>query len=68
PGAWAEDPERTRLVDALSEDAKLGLYAGMLRARLHDVALKRWVRQGVISKAWLATGEEATTVGPVHAL
>lgn len=32
------------------------------------MALKRWVRQGVISKAWLGTGEEATTVGPVHAL
>jgi TPP-dependent pyruvate/acetoin dehydrogenase alpha subunit len=30
--------------------------------------LKRWVRQGVISKAWLGTGEEATTIGPVHAL
>ena len=30
--------------------------------------LKRWVKQGVISKAWLGTGEEATTVGPVHAL
>src|SRR5438034_8396125 len=29
---------------------------------------KRWVRTGVISKAWLGTGEEATTVGPVHAL
>jgi TPP-dependent pyruvate/acetoin dehydrogenase alpha subunit len=40
----------------------------MLRARLHDITLKRWVRQGVISKAWLATGEEACTVGPVHAL
>jgi hypothetical protein len=26
------------------------------------------VRQGVISKAWLGTGEEAATVGPVHAL
>src|SRR3989454_721932 len=28
----------------------------------------RWVRTGVISKAWLGTGEEAATVGPVHAL
>src|SRR5437660_12407920 len=44
------------------------LYAGLLRARLHDIQLKRWVRTGVISKAWLGTGEEATTVGPVHAL
>ncbi|MGH7658000.1 MAG: thiamine pyrophosphate-dependent dehydrogenase E1 component subunit alpha, partial [Gemmatimonadales bacterium] len=30
--------------------------------------LKRWVRQGVISRAWLGTGEEATTTGPVFAL
>ncbi len=35
---------------------------------MHDIMLKRWVKQGVISKAWLGTGEEATTVGPVHAL
>src|SRR3989449_11355213 len=37
-------------------------------SRLHDIQLQRWVRTGVISKAWLGTGEEATTVGPVHAL
>src|SRR5690606_20223400 len=30
--------------------------------------LKRWLRQGVISKAWLGTGEEAATIGCVHAL
>jgi TPP-dependent pyruvate/acetoin dehydrogenase alpha subunit len=79
---WAPDPsvvaafgetvrrngERARLAEALGRDGKLELYAGLLRARLHDVALQRWVRQGVISKAWLATGEEATTIGPVHAL
>jgi TPP-dependent pyruvate/acetoin dehydrogenase alpha subunit len=46
----------------------LRLYEGMVRNRLHDIALKRWVRQGVISKAWLGTGEEAVTVGNVHAL
>jgi len=40
----------------------------MVRNRLHDIALKRWVRQGVISKAWLGTGEEAVTIGAVHAL
>jgi TPP-dependent pyruvate/acetoin dehydrogenase alpha subunit len=40
----------------------------MVRFRLHDIALKRWVRRGVISKAWLGTGEEAVTVGCVHAL
>ncbi|HEV8264185.1 MAG TPA: thiamine pyrophosphate-dependent dehydrogenase E1 component subunit alpha [Gemmatimonadales bacterium] len=60
--------ERARLVGALSPEAKLELYAGLLRARLHDIQLKRWVRTGVISKAWLGTGEEAATVGPVHAL
>jgi TPP-dependent pyruvate/acetoin dehydrogenase alpha subunit len=30
--------------------------------------LKRWVKRGVLSKAWLGTGEEAVTVGAVHAL
>ncbi len=62
------EPERAAVVARLSAEAKLSLYAGLLRARLHDIQLKRWVRTGVISKAWLGTGEEATTVGPVHAL
>ena len=62
------DPERQAIIHRLDREAKLALYAGMLRTRLHDIMLKRWVRQGVISKAWLGTGEEATTVGPVHAL
>jgi len=62
------DAERAAVVARLSPDAKLELYAGLLRARLHDIQLKRWVRTGVLSKAWLGTGEEATTVGPVHAL
>lgn len=60
--------ERAKIVAALTPDSKLQLYRGLLRARLHDIELKRWVRTGVISKAWLGTGEEATTVGPVHAL
>lgn len=68
PAAWSADPARRAVVDALDRAVLLALYRGLLRARLHDVMLKRWVRQGVISKAWLATGEEATTVGPVHAL
>lgn len=51
-----------------AEPLILRLYEGMLRNRLHDVALKRWVRQGVISKAWLGTGEEAVTVGNTLAL
>ncbi|HKW41307.1 MAG TPA: thiamine pyrophosphate-dependent enzyme [Gemmatimonadales bacterium] len=61
-------PERAAVVARLSTEAKLTLYAGLLRARLHDMQLKRWVRTGVISKAWLGTGEEAVTVGPVQAL
>jgi pyruvate dehydrogenase E1 component alpha subunit/2-oxoisovalerate dehydrogenase E1 component alpha subunit len=62
------DPDRRGLVATLSKTDHLALYRGLLRTRLHDVTLKRWVRTGVISKAWLGTGEEATTVGPVHAL
>jgi TPP-dependent pyruvate/acetoin dehydrogenase alpha subunit len=68
PTAWERDPERTGEISRISPDQQLDLYRGMLRTRLHDIMLKRWVRQGVISKAWLGTGEEATTVGPVHAL
>ena len=62
------DPDRRRVVESLDEAALLGLYAGLLRTRLQDIVLKRWTRTGVISKAWLGTGEEAMTVGPVHAL
>ncbi len=62
------DGERATVVARLSADAKLNLYAGLVRARLHDIQLKRWVRTGVITKAWLGTGEEAVTIGPVQAL
>ncbi len=79
---WAPDPElvaeyaqrlrdqeeRWELVRGLDEDFLLRLYAGLVRTRLHDITLKRWVRQGALSKAWLGTGEEAVTVGSVHAL
>ena len=65
---WSRAPERKLVIDGLGPERRLDLYRGMLRTRLHDVMLKRWVKQGVISKAWLGTGEEATTVGPVHAL
>jgi len=61
-------PERSEIVRALESAQLLALYEGLVRNRLHDIALKRWVKQGVISKAWLGTGEEATTIGPVHAL
>src|SRR4030095_575346 len=62
------DEERRKIINSLDRDRLLALYEGLIRNRLHDIALKRWVKQGVISKAWLGTGEEATTVGPVHAL
>ena len=62
------DPERKAVIRALTEEQLLAIYAGLLRNRLHDVALKRWVKNGVISKAWLGVGEEASTIGPVHAL
>ena len=66
--SWSRDAERRAIINGLNREAKLDLYRGLLRTRLHDITLQRWVKQGVISKAWLATGEEATTVGPVHAL
>src|SRR5215211_1183808 len=62
------DVKRRELIRALTPAAHLALYEGLVRNRLHDIALKRWVKQGVISKAWLGTGEEATTIGVVHAL
>jgi TPP-dependent pyruvate/acetoin dehydrogenase alpha subunit len=59
---------RQRILEALDARALVDLYAGLLRFRFMDTYLKRWVKQGVISKAWLGTGEEAVTVGNVHAL
>ncbi len=64
----ARHPERRALVASLSPAALIRMYEGMLRFRLHDITLKRWVRQGVISKAWLGTGEEAVSIGTTHAL
>lgn len=63
-----KDSARNTIVGSLERNQLLSLYEGMIRNRLHDIALMRWVKQGVISKAWLGTGEEATTIGPVHAL
>jgi TPP-dependent pyruvate/acetoin dehydrogenase alpha subunit len=79
---WEPDPEVIAAFHAVRDaqtprgerargcapEALLGLYRGLVRARLHDITLKRWVKQGVISKAWLATGEEAATIGVVAAL
>ncbi len=67
-GSIEKDPTRRDIISKLSRDQLLDMYAGMLRFRLHDITLARWVRQGIISKAWLGTGEEAVTVGNVHAL
>jgi TPP-dependent pyruvate/acetoin dehydrogenase alpha subunit len=64
----AADPERRAILEQLPAEKLLRMYEGLLRFRLHDIALKRWVRQGVLSKAWLGTGEEAVTIGNVHAL
>jgi TPP-dependent pyruvate/acetoin dehydrogenase alpha subunit len=61
-------PERAARSAALASDDLLRLYAGMVRFRLFDTMLKRWVRQGVLSKAWLGTGEEAVSVGAARAL
>jgi TPP-dependent pyruvate/acetoin dehydrogenase alpha subunit len=62
------DEERAALVQELEPPRLLDIYRHLLRNRLLDIGLKRWVRQGVISKAWLGTGEEAVTVGSVYAL
>ena len=56
-------PERAAIIESLGQPQRLDLYRGLVRTRLIDVALKRFVKQGVISKAWLGTGEEAATVG-----
>jgi TPP-dependent pyruvate/acetoin dehydrogenase alpha subunit len=60
--------ERSRIISDLTQTQLLEMYAGMLRFRLHDITLRRWVKQGILAKAWLGTGEEAVTVGNVHAL
>lgn len=62
------DPERTPIVTRLGRTELLQIYRDLLRTRLLDVGLKRWVRTGILTKAWLGTGEEAVTVGAVAAL
>lgn len=61
-------PSRRALIDGLDLTTLLDFYRSLITARLHDIQLKRWVRQGVITKAWLGTGEEAVTVGTCRAL
>lgn len=62
------NPQRRKILQTLTTSQLLDIYRGLLKNRLHDIALKRWVKLGIISKAWLGTGEEAATIGPVHAL
>lgn len=64
----AKESERAEVVGKLDKTALLGIYRDLVLTRLQDIGLKRWVRQGVISKAWLGVGEEAVTVGAVAAL
>src|SRR4030095_2052659 len=40
--------ERSEIISELSQEQLLELYAGMLRFRLHDITLRRWVRQGIL--------------------
>jgi 2-oxoisovalerate dehydrogenase E1 component len=63
-----KDRQRSQIVSQLNHQQLLDLYTGMLRFRLHDITLRRWVWQGILSKAWLGTGEEAVTIGNVQAL
>src|SRR5947207_6268311 len=62
------DSQRASIISELTEKQLLDMYAGLLRFRLHDIPVRRWVKQGVIAKAWPATGEEAVTIGNVHGL
>ena len=62
----AASKPRQKIVKDLRPADHLNLYAGLLRTRLQDTYLKRWVKQGVISKAWLGTGEEAVKIGRAH--
>ena len=64
----SRDPQRAKIVSELNQTQLLDMYAGLLRFRLHDITLRRWVKQGILAKAWLGTGEEAVTIGSVHAL
>lgn len=66
--AAVRDPERAAVLREVGERQRLGFYEGLVRNRLHDLQLKRWVRLGVLSKAWLGPGEEAVTIGACRAL
>jgi TPP-dependent pyruvate/acetoin dehydrogenase alpha subunit len=57
--------EKREIVLALEPPELISMYEGLVRNRLHDIMLKRWVKQGVTSKAWLGTGEEAAARRPM---
>ena len=63
-----EYPDKAEVAVGIDEARLVVLYRDLVLTRLHDIMLKRWVRHGVLSKAWLGTGEEAVTVGSVSAL
>lgn len=64
----AKQPDVAASIEDLGVAGLQHLYQGLVRARLHDITLKRWVKTGVLTKAWLGCGEEAVTVGACHAL
>src|SRR4030095_15687241 len=43
------DRQRFNIVSRLKRDQLLAMYAGLLRFRLRDITLRRWVRQGILS-------------------
>ncbi len=63
-----EDPDKAEVAVGIDKARLVALYRDLVLTRLHDIMLRRWVRHGVLSKAWLGTGEEAVTVGSVSAL
>ncbi|TVP74225.1 MAG: thiamine pyrophosphate-dependent dehydrogenase E1 component subunit alpha [Gemmatimonadales bacterium] len=63
-----EHPRRRAVAGELDRAELLRLHDALVQNRLLDIALARWVRRGILSKAWLGTGEEAVTVGSVAAL
>ena len=65
---FSDQPGLRYARESLGPEGLERIYRGLVRNRLYDIVLKRWVRTGVLTKAWLGTGEEAATIGAVHAL
>lgn len=64
----ASEPRVQEALEALGVDGFERMYRALVRTRLYDITLKRWVRTGALTKAWLGLGEEASTVGALAAL